>query len=124
MTTSTAYTDKELEKYLRVDGSLRDMHADGTTLTDWDKLIRTLKESEYQLTYYVGQEIQELPDTFEKQFTDNREAYRLSVQDENVIFNTYFMMPDKVEFDLDPRDFVAFEQNVILYRFMRLLADT
>lgn len=124
MMTSINYSDKELENFLKVDGSLRDIYVDNTTINDWDILIDTLKTSGYVLTYFMGENICELPDSLEKLFIDTEQFYLLRVQEENVIFNTYFDIIDRIEFDLDPRDFVAFEQNIIAYKFMRLIADT
>jgi hypothetical protein len=48
----------------------------------------------------------------------------LKVKLDNIHFNSYFFVDDEIDFDIDPRDFVAFEQSEDLVNFMRFLSNS
>ena len=81
-------------------------------------------ESEYSIRYFTNAEVKNIPETVESIFNDTDNAHILRVQYENIVFITHFFCQEQIEFDLDPRDFVAIEQSKILIDFMHFIADT
>jgi len=118
------FNETLVNKFLEIDGSLRDIYVNSTDITDWEKMYDSLLKSEYSITYTCDGEIQNNPKDVKLIFDRTDCSQILRVKEENIIFNTHFFINEQIEFDLDPRDFVAMDQSRILVNFMQFIATT
>ena len=118
------YNNKKLIGFLNVDGSLRDIYVDNVTISDWTKLLKSFKSTDYKIKYSTDNGGEELPENAELIFENIDQCPRLIVKEDNITFNTGFYLNDQIEFDIDPRDFVSYECNDILYEFMKHISLT
>ncbi|MCD4791141.1 MAG: hypothetical protein K8R37_14190 [Bacteroidales bacterium] len=118
------FNEDLINKFLDIDGSLRDIYVNNTDLNDWIKLYDSLLKSEYSVSYSCDHEIQIIPENVELIFNKTDCSHILRVKEENIVFNTHFFIKKQIEFDLDPRDFVAMDQSRILIEFMHFVSDS
>ncbi|PIB35722.1 hypothetical protein BFP72_10115 [Reichenbachiella sp. 5M10] len=116
------YNHKTIAELLTLNGALRDIFILGSTLDDWNNVLHGLKNSDYGLDFLIDSEPAELPHNAEEIFKiENSKTLR--VRQDNIFFNSYFFVDSEIDFDIDPRDFVAFEQGEDLVNFMRFLSN-
>lgn len=116
------YNHKTVADLLTLDGALRDIFILNSTLDDWNNVLQALKNSDYGLEFLIDYEPAELPNSAEEIFKIDK-SKTLKVKRDNIFFNSYFFVADEIDFDSDPRDFVAFEQGEDLVNFMRFLSN-
>ena len=105
------------------DGSWRDIYVIDSDLALWERLIASLKTSDYDLQYSLDGHAMELPNLAEEAF--QFEASRLlSVRFRSVQANCHFFWPDEIEFDIDPREITGQPQLDALFGFMGFVAAT
>jgi hypothetical protein len=112
------------DKILVPGGSLIDIVIQDTTSKDWNKLFIELKKSSYILKLFRDSLKIDIPEDLLSLFTNKDYCYILRIQEENICINCHFFSIKEIEFDIDPRDFVAEEQYKIVIEFMLFLNRT
>ena len=115
------FSPELLNDFLITDGALRDIYVDNTSIKDWENVIERLKNSDFSIKYFVDNNESKLPADISSLFTNSQNALKLELKKENIIINSFILIEDQIEFDIDPRDFVAEEQHSIIFEFLNLL---
>ncbi|WP_339810238.1 hypothetical protein [uncultured Imperialibacter sp.] len=119
----TPYRHELITEFLQPDGGCRDIYIMGTDELDWRLLLNGLIASDYKYDFFASGEAAELLiDT--AQLFGQEVMYFLKVRIDNIHINCHFFTETQIEFDIDPHDFVAFEQHEDLINFMRFLSNT
>ena len=117
------YKHELITEFLSPDGSWRDIYILDADKQDWNLLLNGLKVSEYKYDFFIGGELEDLI-TDTDQLFGKEVMYSLRVRIDNIHINCHFFATTQIEFDIDPRDFVALDQHEDLINFMRFLAST
>jgi hypothetical protein len=106
------------------DGSLRDLYILNADVEVWQRVIDSLRSSEYPCRYQVDDNDRPLPGSVEDVFKKRQEAgFLLSVDVDGILLNCHFFTEEEVEFDLDPREIDSREKLQALFRFMRRIGQ-
>lgn len=111
-----------LKDFLKPDGALRDIYVDNTSIKDWEKIIDTFKNSDFSINFFVDENESKLPTDISSLFTNRQNSLKLQLKKENILINSFFFIDDEIEFDIDPREFVAEEQHSVIFEFLSLLS--
>ena len=106
------------------DGSWRDIYVLGTDLTDWQRMLDSLRASAFEVAYYAGHdEAVELPASAAEAFPRTGEHDRLlTVRFGGVGANCHFFLETEIEWDIDPREVTGQRELDALVAFMQALA--
>ena len=116
------FSPELLNDFLKPDGALRDIYVDNTSIKDWENVIEAFKTSDFSVNYFVDENESKLPADISSLFTNRQNTLKLQLKKENIIINSFFFIDDQIEFDIDPRDFVAEDQHAIIFEFLSLLS--
>lgn len=117
------YHHSLLIRFFEIDPvTLRDIYILDTTPSDWDTVLNALRSSEYGLEYLIDSNTEELPNSTSKIF-NNDSATTLKVKHDNIHINSHFFSEDEIDFDMDPRDIVAYEQIDDIIDFMKFISN-
>jgi len=116
------FSPELLNDFLKPDGALRDIYVDNTSIKDWENVIDTFKNSDFSINFFVDENESKLPTVISSLFTNRQNSLKLQLKKENIIINSFFFIDDQIEFDIDPRDFMAEEQHSIFFEFLSLLS--
>jgi hypothetical protein len=117
------FSPELLTNFLKPDGALRDIYVDNTSIKDWENILDKFKNSDFSINYFVDEIESNLPTNASSLFTNGQNSVKLQLKKENIIINAYLFISDQIEFDIDPRDFVAKEQHSFIFEFLNLLSD-
>src|SRR5438094_9223626 len=99
---------QRVETEFEWDGSLRDLYILDADVEVWQRVVDTLRSSEYPCCYRVDGNECPLPEDVEDIFKKRHEAsFLLSIDAESILLNCHFFAEEEVEFDLDPRELDA-----------------
>lgn len=105
------------------DGSLRDIYVQGTSLDDWERVLRLVQYGPYQAQLFADDVLQPFPRDVRQLFGDSSaRPWRLWFSVEGVHLKCHFFTHEEVEFDLDPREVTQANLPALL-RFMAELGD-
>jgi hypothetical protein len=116
------FSPELLNDFLKPDGALRDIYVDNTSIKDWENVIDTIKNSDFSINFFVDENESKLPADISSLFTNRQNSLKLHLKKGNIIINSFLFIDDQIEFDIDPRDFVAEEQHSIIFEFLSLLS--
>ena len=106
------------------DGGWRDIYVLDTDINVWQRVLDRIRHAAYDLVYYDGGNVSELPRTAVDAFPAEDGARRmLSIRVAEVLANCHFFTHDEIEFDIDPREVQGQRQLDGLLAFMQLLSD-
>lgn len=94
---------ESIASVFNVDGSLRDIFASGTAISDWNQLLNLAHRSQ-KLEYFVDGVETSLPLTAASIFEDNKHTHFLRINLGGPTLNTHFFVVDEIELDLDPKE--------------------
>lgn len=119
---SSSEIHKIIENVAYLDGSLRDIYIYDTTLEDWDKFLKIIRE---RYPFKTGDK--PLPDTILNIISDEcRDCLSIYIAD-GVIANCHFYVAENftspIELDLDPRELLEVEAMRFCLEFMISLGD-
>jgi hypothetical protein len=107
-----------------LDGSLRDVYILNADVGVWQKVIDSLRSSDYPLLYDVNGTEATLPENVADVFGIRSDVgLSLSVEAEGILLNCHFFTEEEVEFDLDPREMDSEERLQALFRFKRRIGE-
>jgi hypothetical protein len=101
------------------DGSYRDVHLQGTSLTDWRVLSGLVEE--FPHSYQRDGIEHPLPDA-SIVFADRDHSHLLGIRLSNVIVNCHYFVLSEIELDVDPEDVVGPTVHDAVLSFVERLA--
>ncbi len=111
-------------KEFEFDGSWKDIYVFQTTMSDWQHMLNTVRQSQYQVEYFRGGQPTQFPiDAIDAFPLDGESDRLLSVKFAGVLANCHFFGDGEIEFDIDPREVKGQTELDALFGFMRMLAD-
>lgn len=96
----------DLSDEFDVDGSLRDIYALNTSVSDWNRLLH-LTPSLGAFAYFRDGEEAPLPTDANLVFADVDHSHLLRFSLGGPTINTHFFVEDEIEFDLDPSEITS-----------------
>lgn len=96
----------DLVSEFEADGSLRDIYALDTSVTDWNRLLN-LSPSLGEAAYFRGGKAAPLPTSASSIFEDVDHSHLLQFSLGGPVINTHFFIADEIEFDLDPKEITS-----------------
>ncbi len=118
------YNWENINWIFKLDGSLRDIYIQNTSIEDWGKLIDLLN-SEYNLKYFSENKIKK--DEVFKYLQDETgevECSNVSIEIENIKINCYFFFIEQIEFDIDPSEIKTKSDFEKILLFMTKISST
>ncbi|MDQ0950122.1 hypothetical protein QFZ24_004045 [Streptomyces phaeochromogenes] len=118
-----------LSELFEVDGSLRDVCVLDARVEDWDRVVRDLVESDWQVefttTHPRGAELLRAgaPELFAALEQSGEDSATLAVCINDIWFTSYFFESAEIEFTFDPSDVVDESGVLVVDNFMKRIGD-
>ncbi len=87
-----------------IDGSLRDIYVQKTSIEDWENLLLFLLSLNVELKYDFNGKLAVFPSCVATIFNEKEHTHNLSIDLDGIILNCHFFIECEIEMDIDPKE--------------------
>lgn len=117
-------TNEVLDKVFYNDGSLRDIYVFNVNLTDWQKFLNWILNSNWDIVFYKDGYVTEYNEKDVIQLFQEKVNHRIlmSIKTNQVLINCHFFSEDEIEDDIDPKEVKSKTEAYTVFEFMKELS--